>query len=187
MPTNFPPQSVPVKLWSPMRPWHFTHPRIWTRSITSSILNLAPLPVMNFRRVWLLRRPDEARCNKSMKTSVSGDHTNTSLHASFFTDARTCRWMRVSASSCECSSSKSWPLTSFWGILGGEVAEKRLCKHACDRSLCLCRFFAAFFWRVLFFNDSSLYRSKTTRPSLYQSIIDSMRLNNTCCKKRPFQ
>ena len=82
-------QTPNSKLCSPMRPWYFKCPRTLARSNISTTLNFAPLPVRSFRRVWLLRRPEDARCSRMMTTSVSGDHTKTSRQGSSVTDART--------------------------------------------------------------------------------------------------
>ena len=45
MPTNFLPQSAPVKLWKQIRPWHFSQPMTLTRSWMVIDQHLSPFPV----------------------------------------------------------------------------------------------------------------------------------------------
>ena len=50
--TNFPPQSAPEQLCSPMNHWHFRVPIICTFLIMTISLYFLTLSVKNFRYVW---------------------------------------------------------------------------------------------------------------------------------------
>ena len=77
-PTNFPPQSAPVKWWKPNRALDLCLPTTFTRPQMSISRRFAPFPVRSFSFVSAPRCPHDTRPMSSMRTSVSGDHTSTS-------------------------------------------------------------------------------------------------------------
>ena len=77
-PTNFPPQSAPLKWWKPNRALHVCLPTAFTRSQTSISRCFAPFPVSSFSFVSAPRCPRDTRSMSSTRTSVLGDHTSTS-------------------------------------------------------------------------------------------------------------
>ena len=106
---NLPPQSAPVKLWSPIKALNCSFPSALHLSLMSIVQKNFPLPVSNFSCPGIVLFAQTSIMSRN--TSVSGDQTYTSrVPILCVITSRICSGIWVSASSW------LW-LCMFWAIM----------------------------------------------------------------------